>query len=71
MANAITEHSKALRAKTAAEWRRKQKAEGGKKQIAMLVDKDLADTFNEIGEELGLSKAKTLQALVDFYQSNQ
>lgn len=70
MATATTEHSKALRAKTAAEWRRKQIAEGEKKQISVLVDKELADTFSEIGKELGLSKAKTLQALIDFYKNN-
>ena len=48
MSNSNTEHSKQLRAKTAAEWRRKQKEEGGKKQISMLADAEEVEEFKAL-----------------------
>lgn len=71
MSNSNTEHSKQLRAKTAAEWRRKQKEEGGKKQISMLADAEEAEEFKALCEQMGLSKPKALKALIDFYKNNQ
>lgn len=71
MANSNTEHSKALRAKTAQEWQCKQREEGKKKQISMLVETEIADAFTQVSQALGLSKPQTLKRLIEFYQNNQ
>ena len=71
MSNSNTEHSKKLRGKTANEWHKKQREAGVKKQIAMLADTAIAEEFNMLCEQMGLSKPKALKALMDFYKNNQ
>ena len=71
MANSNTEHSKKLRSKTAAEWQKKQIAEGKIKRLAMTLPTEIADGFNEVAEQLGLSKPQTLKHLIDHFKASQ
>lgn len=71
MANSSTEHSKKLRSQTANEWQKKQREAGLKKQIAIFADAAIAEEFNALCKEMGLSKPKALKAMMDFYRANQ
>lgn len=71
MANAQTEHSRKLRAKTASEWAKKQIAEGKIKQVKMDLSAELAGEFDALVAEQGTSRPKTLKMLIDFYRSHQ
>lgn len=70
MANSNTEHSKKLRAKTAAEWSKKQISEGHIRQITMKMNADIADTFDALCAKMGSSRPQTLKALLDFYNQH-
>lgn len=71
MANAQTEHSKALRAKTAAEWNRKQKELGLRKNISFNLPTETADELNAILAELGGTKIEAIGKLCAFYRQHQ
>lgn len=71
MANAQTEHSKKLRAKTAAEWSKKQLAEGNLKRMTLQLSTEVAELFDDVAAELGLSRPQTLKAVLEFYRSHQ
>lgn len=71
MANAQTEHSRKLRAKTASEWTQKQISEGKIKQVKMNLSAELTDEFDALVAEQGTSRPKTLKMLIDFYRSHQ
>lgn len=71
MANAQTEHSKKLRAKTAAEWSKKQLAEGNVKRMTLQLPTEVAELFDDVAAELGLSRPQTLKAVLEFYRSHQ
>lgn len=71
MANAQTEHSKKLRAKTAAEWSKKQLAEGHIKRMTLQLPSEVADLFDEIATALQLSRPQTLKAVLAFYQEHK
>lgn len=71
MANAQTEHSKKLRAKTAAEWSKKQLAEGNLKRMTLQLSTEVAELFDGVAAELGLSRPQTLKAVLEFYRSHQ
>lgn len=70
MANSNTEHSKKLRAKTASEWAKKQMNEGHIRQIAMKINAELADEFDELCAKMDSSRPQTLKALIDFYNQH-
>ncbi len=70
MANSNTEHSKKLRAKTAAEWQKKQLEEGKIKRLGMTLPTEIAEAFNSVSEKMALSKPQTLKALIDFYNQH-
>jgi hypothetical protein len=69
MANSMTEHSKKLRAKTANEYNKRMLKEGKIKQISLRLTPELADEFNALLAQLGESKAKGIQAIVEHYKN--
>lgn len=71
MANSNTEHSKALRAKTAAEWNKKQKELGLRKTVAFNLTTETANELNAILAELGGKKAEAIAKLCAFYRQHQ
>lgn len=71
MANAMTEHSKALRAKTAKAHTEKMRAEGKIKQIGLSLPADLAAEFDAVLAELGDSRVSGIRALCAFYRENK
>lgn len=68
MANAMTEHSKKLRAKTANERNKRLLAEGKIKQFSVRLDTELADEFNAILDEIGGTKAHAIKVLCEVYR---
>ena len=71
MANAQTEHSKALRAKTAAEWNKKQKELGLRKSVSFNLTTETANELNAILAELGGKKSEAIAKLCTFYRQHQ
>lgn len=70
MANAMTEHSKKLRAKTAAEHTKKAIAEGRMRQILVRMETAVADEFDAILAEFGGSRPQAIKALCAFYREH-
>lgn len=71
MANSQTEHSKKLRAKNAAEWQKKQLAEGKLKQVSLKLSPEVLAEFDSVCEKLSLSRPQALKVLLEHYQSSQ
>lgn len=71
MANAQTEHSKALRRKTAAAHSLKKRAEGTVKQIGLTLSIELATEFDAVLSELGANRAEGIKALCEFYRAHK
>ncbi|MEE3608244.1 hypothetical protein [Avibacterium paragallinarum] len=69
MANAMTEHSKKLRAKTAAAHTQKALEEGKVRRILLQMPTDLANEFDEILAELGNSRPQGIKALCEIYRT--
>lgn len=69
MANAQTEHSKQLRAKTAAEWKRKKRESGLAKQFTVSLETSLSEEFNAILAEIGGTKAQAIKKLCEMYRA--
>lgn len=70
MANALTEHSKKLRAKTASEHNKRLREAGLVKVISMQLPTELATEFDAILKELGKSRTEAVKALCEFYRSH-
>lgn len=70
MANSNTEHSKQLRAKTAAEWKRKQRELGLSKQFSVNLETALYNELNAILTEIGGTKAQALKTLCEIYRAS-
>lgn len=68
MANAKTEHSKWLRAKTATEYNKKLLANGTVKQISLKLPTEIANNFDAIVAELGVSRPECLRILCELYR---
>lgn len=68
MANSYTEHSKKLRAKTAAEYNRRMLAEGKVKQFSVRMETPVADEFSAVLAEIGGSKASAIKRLCEIYR---
>ncbi|MDD7425651.1 MAG: ribbon-helix-helix protein, CopG family [[Actinobacillus] rossii] len=69
MANANTDHSRKLRAKTANEWVRKQLESGELKQINLRLPKETAEMFDSLCEKLELSRTQALKILIEHYNA--
>lgn len=69
MANATTEHSRKLRAKTANEWARKQLESGELKQINLRLTKETAEMFDSLCAKLELSRPQVLKILMEHYNA--
>lgn len=67
----MTEHSKALRRKTAAAHSKKLREEGKIKQIGLTLSADLAAEFDGILYELGANRAEGIRALCEFYRQHR
>ena len=63
MANANTEHSKKLRARTAAEHLRRKKAAGEVAQMTLLAKTEVMDDFKALLASFGGSRAEAMAAL--------
>ncbi|MDH3000649.1 hypothetical protein A1D23_09475 [Chelonobacter oris] len=68
MAYAKTEHSKKLRVKGAAAWNKKQLADGVAKRMTLQLPADIADEFDAICAELGLSRPQALKRLCEAWR---
>ncbi|MBE2898395.1 hypothetical protein HPC37_06140 [Pasteurellaceae bacterium 20609_3] len=71
MANAQTEHSKKLRAKTAAAHNKALLASGKVKRILLQLDANVAAEFDAIVSELNVSRPQALKALCELYRQQQ
>lgn len=71
MANANTEHSKKLRAKTAAARNKALIAQGVIKQISLTLPTEELAEFEGLAKELGLSRPRLLKKLIEFYKEHQ
>lgn len=71
MANAQTEHSKKLRAKTSAEHTKKLLAEGKVKRYGFMLKTEVAEEFDAVLAELGGSRPEAIKALCAFYRSHK
>ncbi|STZ77199.1 hypothetical protein [Bergeriella denitrificans] len=70
MANAQTEHSKKLRAKTAAAHNKAKLASGERKTLSLNGKAEEIDTINAAIAKAGGSKVKALSAICAFYLEN-
>ncbi|CDG00413.1 hypothetical protein [Avibacterium paragallinarum] len=70
MANSMTEHSRRVRAETARRLNDKAIAEGRARRILMQLPADLADEFDAICAEMGVSRPQALKALCELYRAN-
>lgn len=68
MANSYTEHSKKLRAKTAAEYNRHMLAKGKVKQFSVRMETSIADELNAVLAEIGGTKANAIKRLCEIYR---
>lgn len=71
MAKTMTEHSRKLRAQTAAERNKRLLSEGKVRAIKVQLDTDLANEFDLILAELGDSRPKAIKALCEFYRQHK
>ena len=71
MANSQTEHSKKLRAKTAAEYNKKVLESGQAKRINMQLTMEVANAFDTIAAELGVSRPECLRILCESYNAKR
>lgn len=69
MANANTDHSRKLRAKTANDWVKKQLESGELKQINLRLPKETAEMFDSLCEKLELSRPQALKTLIEHYNA--
>ncbi|WP_439236707.1 hypothetical protein [Lonepinella koalarum] len=69
MANAITEHSKKLRAKTAHEWNKKMLEQGKVQRISLQLATDTAQEFDAICAELGVARPQAIKTLCELYRA--
>lgn len=69
MANAQTEHSRKLRAETARRLNDKALAEGTARRILMQLPAAVADEFDAIAKELGLSRPQAIKKLCEVYRA--
>ncbi len=70
MSNSNTEHSKKLRAKTAAAHIKKNLALGLIRRMMIQAPTPVADEFDTICKELELSRPKALEYLCKFYRDH-
>lgn len=68
MSNSMTEHSKKLRAKTAAEWTQKQLEQGTVRRVLIQFKAEDADELDAIAKELGLSRPQAIKRLCEVYR---
>ncbi|NBI43934.1 hypothetical protein GVX76_10780 [[Haemophilus] felis] len=68
MANAMTEHSRKLRAKTANEYNKRMLAEGKVKQFSVRMETAIADEFTDVLNEIGGTKAQAIKKLCEIYR---
>ncbi len=66
----MTEHSRRVRAETARRLNDKAIAEGRARRILMQLPADLADEFDAICAEMGVSRPQALKALCELYRAN-
>lgn len=71
MANANTDHSKKLRAKTATAHTKKALEKGEIRRILLQMPTELANEFDAILAELGNSRPQAIKALCEFYRANK
>lgn len=71
MSNSMTEHSKKLRAKTAAAANKKALEEGRVRQIVLRMNTPDADEFDAVLAEFGGSRPQAIKALCAFYRQHQ
>lgn len=71
MANALTEHSRKLRAKTANEYNKRMLAEGKMKQFSVRMETAIADEFSLVLAEIGGTKAQAIKKLCDIYRNSR
>lgn len=71
MANSNTEHSKRLRAKTAAAYNKKVLAEGKTRRILLQLDAELANEFDAILAELSQNggRPQGIKKLCEIYRN--
>ncbi|QLB44846.1 hypothetical protein [Mannheimia pernigra] len=69
MANAQTEHSRKLRAETARRLNDKALAEGKARRILMQLSAEVADEFDAICAELGVSRPQAIKTLCEMYRA--
>ncbi|MFD1806237.1 hypothetical protein ACFSAV_07635 [Pasteurella oralis] len=67
MANAMTKHSKNLRVKTASNYNKKVLENGTARRITMQLPTSVANNFDIIATELGLSRPECLKILCELY----
>ncbi|AEC18414.1 hypothetical protein [Gallibacterium anatis] len=70
MANSMTEHSRRVRAETARRLNDKAIAEGRARRILMQLPAEVADEFDAICAEMGVSRPQALKALCELYRAN-
>lgn len=70
MANSMTEHSRRVRAETARRLNDKAIAEGRARRILMQLPAEVADEFDAICAEMGISRPQALKALCKLYREN-
>lgn len=70
MANSMTEHSRRIRAETARRLNDKAIAEGRARRILMQLPAEVADEFDAICAEMGVSRPQALKALCELYRAN-
>ncbi|KGQ39949.1 hypothetical protein JP28_12805 [Gallibacterium anatis] len=70
MANSMTEHSRRVRAETARRLNDKAISEGRARRILMQLPAEVADEFDAICAEMGVSRPQALKALCELYRAN-
>lgn len=68
MANSNTEHSRKLRAKTAAEHTKRKLADGSIKQYGIQLKREDAELFEQVCAKIGGSRPNAIRTLCEFYQ---
>lgn len=71
MANSNTEHSRQLRAKTAAAHTKRKLADGSLKQYGMQLKREDAELFERVSAEIGGSRPNVIKTLCEFWLAHK
>ena len=71
MANSNTEHSKKLRAATAAAYNKRMIEEGKVKVVQLRIKTELVEQWDNVAKELNLSRPESIRYFLELYEKSR